>query len=110
MSHPIDTGARTIIPATASNGTNSKELVALVAGKRHFVAGLEMSNTHGSTAFTVSLMSAATVIGEFLIPAKTCIVIGGRERRLETEPGEALNFKIDAGTTEVRISGEAVTK
>lgn len=115
MSHPIDIGTRTPIEPTESDGTDPVELCQAVANKVIHVAGLTLRNTSTTTAFLVSIMSGSTVIREIPLSAATATAVSaalldGRNCRLETQPGEALSFKLDAGADDVVVSGEVVQK
>lgn len=116
MSHPVDSGVRTNIAPTPSTGTTAVNLgPAAATRKKVYVAGLVFVN-RGQVPHTVQLLSkgsgAATVILERDVFYGDPFELDGRGGRWETEVGERLQFKIDAGGSagDVTVSGSVVQK
>lgn len=114
MPHPIDTGTRTNVTPTVSNGTTAVPFGPIADPKKQvFVGGLYFRNA-GSVTHTVQILSSGgAVLAKFDLAASPCShLLDGRAGRWETELGESLQFKIDSGGTgtDVEVSGHVIQK
>lgn len=114
VSHPALAGfedtsnwTKAPISVTVSSGTTPVSLVAGVTGRPIVPVHLSIVN-HDNAERTVFILSNTTTIEPIILPALASYSFDNANGYRKTEKGEALQFKLDAGTTGVSVSGFAL--
>ena len=98
--------------AGAIADTTAVVLVAAVAGKRHFLNGLQLSNTDATVGTVVQILSASTVIWQFYLAPQIAATTGHSgvpivfPTPLRAAIGEALSVKCVTTSAEVYANAQ----